>query len=107
MSKEVIRMYDVDTKFYFGPDSFSCDIKNQLSLGTIGLLEKYSSMVAFNSLKHPWVTIEDILHWCNDDVRTIEAYINEGIRENCLISLSEEQATKLLQDPIHNCWLYE
>ena len=94
-------------KYYFGPDTFYREKQKELSLGVIGLLERYSSMTAFNRLEHPWITIDDICSWCMDDRKSIENYIQEGVEKDCLIEISENEAERLQKDPFHNCWLYE
>lgn len=93
-----------NTKFYFGPNRKQYQ---NLSLGTIGLLEEYALRHAYNQMKYPWFTILDIQSWCNDECEKIELYIQEGIENNYLIMLNEKEADRLMSDPLHNCWLYE
>lgn len=100
-------MYKENDKFYFGKEIFMRDEVNTLSLGAIGLLEKYCSMAAYDRLKNPWITLEDIEKWCSDDLDEIQYYIQEGIQKNYLIRLDEEQAIRLQNDPMNNCWLFE
>lgn len=99
-------MYKENDKFYFGKDVFRKDSQN-VSLGMMGLLDKYSTFLALNTLKHPWITINDIKSWCNDDREAIEQYIQEGIQNGCLIQLNEVEARRLQKNPLENNWLFE
>lgn len=98
-------MFNTNQKFYFGTQSLR--ETNELSLGTIGLLEQYSTKLSSNHLKTPWFTIMDAKQWCKDDEEQLYKYLKQGIEKKYLILLNETQANRLLKDPIHNCWLYE